>query len=334
MHNITLIKGDGIGPEIADVCIDVFKALGVPVNWDIQEAGLSAYERVGELLPDNVLESIKKNKVALKGPLTTPIGEGFRSVNVALRKTFDLYANIRPIHNISNLETKFDNVDFIIFRENTEDIYAGVEHQISDDEAHSVKIITRLKSERIIRKAFDYALDNNIDKVTVVTKANIMKLTDGLFLKVAREVALDYPSIKLDEILIDNMCMQLVMRPEQYNVIVTSNLYGDILSDLGAGLIGGLGLVAGANIGKDIAIFEAVHGTAPDIAGKGYANPIAMLLSSAMMLDYLGENNAAERLRNAIDVVLRDKTNRTRDLKGTASTSYFSEKLCEEILRL
>ena len=334
MHKVTLIKGDGIGPEISAVCVDVLDALGVAIEWDVQKAGLEAFEDVGVLVPESLLESIERNKVALKGALKTPIGKGFRSVNVALRKHFDLFANIRPIKNISNLETKFDAVDLVIFRENTEDIYAGIETQVSDDEAHSIKVITRFKTERIVKEAFDYAKLHELDKVTVVTKANIMKLSDGLFLAVARDVAKGYPGITLEEILVDNMCMQLVMKPESYRVIVTSNLYGDILSDLAAGLIGGLGLVASGNIGSHCAIFEAVHGSAPDIAGKNLANPVAMLLSCAMMLDYLQEFDCARRLRRAIDNVLADANHRTFDLGGRASTSYLGELLCQEVKRL
>ena len=334
MHKITLIKGDGIGPEISDVCVDVLDSLGVDIEWDIQEAGLEAYASVGEFIPDSLLKSIDRNRVALKGPLTTPIGSGFRSVNVALRKHFDLFANVRPIRNVSNLETKYDDVNLIIFRENTEDIYAGIEEQVSDDEAHSVKVITRFKTERIVKEAFEYARLHNLKKVTVVTKANIMKLSDGLFLRVAREVGALYHEIMLEEVLVDNMCMQLVMRPESYQVIVTSNLYGDILSDLAAGLIGGLGLVASGNIGVDCAIFEAVHGSAPDIAGKNLANPVAMLLSCAMMLDYLKEYEAAKRLRKSIDNVLSVVDNRTSDLNGSASTSCLGSMICQEVRRL
>lgn len=334
MHRITLIKGDGIGPEISDVCVDVLEALGVGIEWDVQKAGLEAYDSVGEFIPKCLLDSIDRNKVALKGPLTTPIGSGFRSVNVALRKHFDLFANVRPIRNVSNLETKFEGVDLVIFRENTEDIYAGIEEQVSEDEAHSVKVITRFKTERIVREAFEYAKLHNFKKVTVVTKANIMKLSDGLFLRVAREVASLYPGIILEEVLVDNMCMQLVMRPKSYGVIVTSNLYGDILSDLAAGLIGGLGLVASGNIGADCAIFEAVHGSAPDIAGKNLANPVAMLLSCAMMLDHLKEYDAALKLRKAIDNVLSVVDNRTSDLNGSASTSYLGNMISQEVRRL
>lgn len=331
MHNITLIKGDGIGPEITDVCLAAFEALNLEINWDMKEAGLSAIDKGLEILGEDVLSSISKNKVCLKAPLTTPIGEGFRSVNVGLRKHFDLYANIRPIKSFPYIKTKFDNVDLIIFRENTEDLYAGIEKEVSDTEAHSIKIITYDKSRRIGLEAFKYAAKNKIDKVTVVTKANIMKLSDGLFLRAIRDVQKEYPQIELEEVLIDNMCMQLVMYPEKYNVIVTSNLYGDILSDLAAGLVGGLGLITGVNIGQDIALFEAVHGTAPDIAGKDLANPSALLFASVSMLRHLNENEKADILEKSIHEVLSDPRYFTKDLGGSAKTSDYEKKLCEVI---
>ena len=330
-HNITLIKGDGIGPEISEVCVEAIKALGLNVVWDEKLAGVAALEKGQELLSDEVLNSIENNKVCLKAPLTTPIGEGFRSVNVSLRKHFDLYANIRPIQSIESIETKFEDIDLIIFRENTEDIYMGLEKQISETEAHSIKVITKEKTERIARAAFDYAKEHQKEKVTVVTKANIMKLSDGLFLRTVREVKEAYPHIELEEVLVDNMAMQLVMNPNQYGIIVTSNLYGDILSDLAAGLVGGLGLIAGANIGKEIAIFEAVHGTAPDIAGKDLANPVALLNACVMMLEHIKEFESAKVLDISIKKVLEDPQNFTRDLGGSASTSDFKEKLIQEI---
>ena len=330
-HKITLIKGDGIGPEITDVCVDVLEALDVNIKWDIQLAGIAALEKDEELLSDAVLESIKENRVCLKAPLTTPIGEGFRSVNVSLRKHFDLFANIRPIKSFEGIKTKFEDVDLIIFRENTEDLYAGVEEQISPTEAHSIKIITKEKTERIVKSAFDYAKVHGERKVTVVTKANIMKLSDGLFLKTAREVQKDYPEIELEEILVDNMAMQLVMAPQKYRVIVTSNLYGDILSDLAAGLIGGLGLIAGANIGQDVAIFEAVHGTAPDIAGQNKANPTALLSAVVMMLEHIGEAKKATLLQKSIEKVYENPTNFTFDLGGSATTHDFKQSLIQEI---
>lgn len=330
-HNITLIKGDGIGPEISNVCVEALDALGLNIKWDEKLAGIAALEAKQELLSEDVLSSIKTNKVCLKAPLTTPIGEGFRSVNVSLRKHFDLYANIRPIKSIDSIKTKFEDIDLIIFRENTEDIYMGLENQISDTEAHSIKVITKEKTERIAKEAFEYALMHDYPKVTVVTKANIMKLSDGLFLKTVREVKKDYPNIELEEVLVDNMAMQLVMHPNQYGVIVTSNLYGDILSDLAAGLVGGLGLIAGANIGEEVAIFEAVHGTAPDIAGKDLANPTALLNATVMMLEHIGENEKALILDKSIKNVLKDKDNFTKDLGGSASTTHFKKKLIQEI---
>ncbi len=330
-HKITLIQGDGIGPEISDVCVGALKALNLNVHFDIQEAGVSALDKGLPLLSDDVLKSIQTNKICLKAPLTTPIGKGFRSVNVALRKHFDLYANIRPIKSIDTIKTRFEHVDLIIFRENTEDIYAGIEKQISETEAHSIKIITKEKTERIVRKAFEYAKEHKVNIVTVVTKANIMKLSDGLFLDTARLVQKDYPDIYLEEILVDNMCMQLVMYPEKYNVIVTSNLYGDILSDLAAGLVGGLGLIAGANIGEDVAIFEAVHGTAPDIAGEDKANPTALLNACVMMLEHMNETEKANILEQSIFKVLEDPKNFTQDLGGTAKTSDYKKRLIQEI---
>lgn len=329
--NITLIPGDGIGPEITKSVQDVFQALNLDIQWDIVNAGEKVYEETGELIPDSVYQSIEKNKIVLKGPIATPIGTGFRSINVTLRKKYNLYANVRPVQNLGTVPSVFENIDLILFRENTEDLYAGVEEQISKDEAHSIKIITRSASERIIREAFDYALKNKRDSVTVVTKANIMKLTDGLFLEVAREVAKEYPTVLFKEILVDNMAMQLVINPKQFDVIVTENLYGDILSDLMAGLIGGLGLVPGANIGDDVAIFEAVHGSAPDIAGKGIANPTAILLSACQLLNHINETEAANRLRQAIDTVLSDQSNYTADLGGNTSTKDFTQAIIEAL---
>lgn len=329
--NITLIPGDGIGPEITNSVQDVFQALNLDIQWDIVNAGEKVYEETGELIPDSVYQSIEKNKIVLKGPIATPIGTGFRSINVTLRKKYNLYANVRPVQNLGTVPSVFENIDLILFRENTEDLYTGVEEQISKDEAHSIKIITRSASERIIREAFDYALKNKRDSVTVVTKANIMKLTDGLFLEVAREVAKEYPTVLFKEILVDNMAMQLVINPKQFDVIVTENLYGDILSDLMAGLIGGLGLVPGANIGDDVAIFEAVHGSAPDIAGKGIANPTAILLSACQLLNHINETDAANRLRQAIDAVLSDENNYTADLGGNTSTKDFTQAIIKAL---
>lgn len=328
---VTLIPGDGIGHEISKSLVDIFEAANAGIEWEEVNAGLEVYEETGELIPGAVFESIEKNKIAIKGPTTTPIGTGHRSANVQLRRKYDLYANIRPIKNIGTVPHIFDDLDLVLFRENTEDLYAGVEEKISDDEMHSIKIITRQGSQRICKAAFDYAKEHNYPHVTVVTKANIMKLTDGLFLEVAREVAKDYPGIELKEVLVDNMAMQLVINPKQYGVIVTQNLYGDILSDLMAGLIGGLGLVPGANIGDDIAIFEAVHGSAPDIAGQNKANPTALILSGCMLLDHIGKGDVADNIRKALNTALSAEANYTVDLGGTASTEGFTQAVIEAL---
>lgn len=328
---VTLIKGDGIGPEISQAMKEVVGALDLDLEFEEINAGLSVFEKEGTYIPEALYESINKNKIAIKGPITTPIGHGFRSINVELRKKFDLYANIRPIKAPGPLELKFDGVDMVIFRENTEDLYAGVEERISDNEAHSIKIITRDKSERIIRAAFDYAQAQNRKKVSVVTKANIMKLTDGLFLDVARDVAKAYPDIEMEEILVDNTAMQMVMHPERFDVLVTENLYGDILSDLGAGLVGGLGLMPGVNKGKEIAIYESIHGSAPDISGQNLANPIAMLLSLCLMLDDIGENAKAKMIRDAIYKTLSDKANYTKDLGGSATTKEITQAIIDNL---
>lgn len=295
MKTITLIPGDGIGPEISDAVTKIIDAAGVKINWEIQSAGADVAEAEGTPLPDRVIDSIKKNKIALKAPVTTPIGKGFRSVNVALRKSLDLYACLRPAKNIPGIKTRFDNVDLIVVRENTEDLYAGIERQIDENKAESIKIITREASERIADYAFDYAVKNNRKKVTAVSKANICKLSDGLFLEAARAVAKKYPQIEYNEILVDNLCMQLVINPSKFDVLVLPNLYGDIVSDLTSGLIGGLGVAQGANIGKDCAVFEPVHGSAPDIKGQNKANPTALLLSACMMLDYIGEKDSSQK---------------------------------------
>ena len=331
---VTMIPGDGIGQEIAKSTMDVINASGAKIDWEIVQAGEAVYNETGKLIPDEVFKSLETNKVGIKGPITTPIGTGFRSANVALRKKYDLFTNIRPIQSIGKLDTKFENLDLILFRENTEDLYAGVEKKVSEDEMHSIKIITRHGSERIIRKAFDYAKNNNRKHVTVVTKANIMKLTDGLLLEIAREIAKEYPDIPLHEILVDNMAMQLVIDPNQFDVIVTQNLYGDILSDLMAGLIGGLGIIPGANIGDNLAIFEAVHGSASDIAGKDLANPTALILSGCMMLEYINELEAADIIRKALDKVLSQPGNFTTDLGGNTSTKEFTSILIHQIKTL
>lgn len=334
MIEITVIPGDGIGPEIMKSVIKIVDTLDLAIKWDVVNAGLFTYKDCGESLPDSVIESIEKTKIILKGPITTPIGEGFKSINVKLRSKYDLYANIRPIKNIGLIKSRYSNVDLTIFRENTEDLYLGIEEKISENECHSLKIITKKASLRIAYKAFEYAKLHNKTKVTVVTKANIMKLTDGLFLSTVREVSKKFPDIQLEEILIDNMCMQLVLNPSRYEVIVTSNLYGDILSDLCAGLVGGLGLAPSANIGNETALFEAVHGSAPDIAGSDLANPTALILSAAMMLDYIGENTSAKKIYNAINDVLCYPENFTHDLGGNLSTTKFTDKVISYILSL
>lgn len=332
MRKVTLIPGDGIGPEITESMKKVLKAAGADVEFEEVNAGEKVFEKEGHYIPQEVFDSIEKNKIGLKGPITTPIGHGFRSINVELRKKYDLYANIRPIKSPGPLDLKFDDVDFVLFRENTEDLYAGIEEKISEDEAHSIKVITREKSLRIVKAAFEYARLENRKKVTVVTKANIMKLTDGLFLTCAREIAKDYQDIEFQEILVDNMAMQLVINPGQFDVVVTENLYGDILSDLGAGLVGGLGLMPGANKGEDIAIYESIHGSAPDIAGKNLANPTAMILSACLMLDDLGQEDVADRIRKAIYISLSYKNNYTKDLAGDNTCSQYTEKIIENLV--
>ena len=329
MHNITLIKGDGIGPEISDAVRRIIKSAGVEINWDIQTAGADVIEAEGVPLPDRVLESVKRNKVALKSPVTTPIGKGFRSVNVQLRKELDLYANLRPCYNLPEVKTRYDGVDIVVVRENTEDLYAGIERQVDEDTAESIKRITRFASERIAKFAFDYAIKNNRKFVTVVTKANICKLSDGLFLESARKVADNY-NIPLKEILVDNCCMQLVQNPNQFDVLLLPNLYGDIVSDLCAGLIGGLGVAQGANIGKEYAVFEPVHGSAPDIAGQNKANPTAMLMSALEMLNYIGENEASQRIKNALFKTLSSDI-KTADLGGSYGCKEFTDAIIERL---
>ena len=329
MHNITLIKGDGIGPEISDAVLKIIKSAGVDINWDIQTAGADVIETDGVPLPQRVLDSVKKNKIALKSPVTTPIGKGFRSVNVQLRKELDLYSNLRPCYNLPGVLTRYDGVDIVVVRENTEDLYAGIERQIDEDTAESIKRITRSASERIAKFAFDYAVKNNRKLVTVVTKANICKLSDGLFLESARKVAENY-DIPLKEILVDNCCMQLVQNPNQFDVLLLPNLYGDIVSDLCAGLIGGLGVAQGANIGTDYAVFEPVHGSAPDIAGQNKANPTAMLMSAIEMLNYVGEKETGNRIKSALFKTLADGI-KTADLGGTASCSDFTNAIISRL---
>lgn len=330
MRRITLINGDGIGPEISDSVVKIIESAGLKIDWDLQTAGADVIDEEGTPLPERVLNSIKQNKVALKAPVTTPIGKGFRSVNVQLRKDLDLYANLRPCKNLPNVKTRFENVDIVVVRENTEDLYAGIERQVDGDTAESIKIITRKASMRICKFAFNYAVKNNRKEVCVVTKANIMKLSDGLFLECFREVAKEYSKIATREILVDNLCMQLVQKPEQFDVLVLPNLYGDIVSDLCAGLIGGLGVAQGANIGLDYAVFEPVHGSAPDIKGQNKANPTALLLSAVEMLKYIGENVYAEKIEKALFKTL-EQGECTGDLGGTLSTTEFTEVVIKNL---
>ena len=332
MKKITLIPGDGIGYEISESLVKIFDAAKVPVEFETENAGSDVYEKTGELIPESLYESVERNKIAIKGPITTPIGKGFRSINVYLRKKYDLYTNFRPSRNLPGIETRYDNIDLAIFRENTEGIYIGEEKYENEEKtsAIAVKRITRKGSERIIRGAFEYAKNNGISKVTVVHKANILKFTDGMFLDIAREISKEYENIELEELIIDNMCMQLVTNPERFKVIVTMNLYGDILSDLVAGLVGGLGVAPGANIGDDIAIFEAVHGSAPDIAGQNKANPLALLLSSIEMLKYLKLDDFAKNIERAILKTLTDGY-KTADLGGNATTTEFTDKIIENL---
>lgn len=331
MYNITLIPGDGIGPEVAYTTKKIIEATGIKINWDIVNAGKTSYEENGVLVPDCVYKSIEKNKIVLKGPITTPIASGFRSINVMLRKKYDLYSNIRPVKSFKGLNSPFKNVDITIFRENTEGLYVGIEEKISENECHAKKIITKKGSRRIIYAAFEYAKKNNKKKVTVAHKANILKFTDGMFLSEARKISLEFPNIEFEEMIIDNMCMQLVSNPSQFEVIVTMNLYGDIISDLCAGLVGGLGMVPGANIGKNIGVFEAVHGSAPDIAGANIANPTALILSGIMMLDYIGEVDRAKLIFNALQEIIENDLGKTKDLGGSLSTDEFAEKIIELI---
>jgi isocitrate dehydrogenase (NAD+) len=330
-HAVTLIPGDGIGPEVTAAVVRILDAAGVPIDWHRHDAGITAFDATGEALPAVLLESIRSNRVALKGPVTTPIGEGFTSVNVGLRKALDLYANVRPVTNLTGVQSRFAHVDLVIVRENTEDLYAGLEHEVVPGVVESLKIITEKASTRIAEFAFEHAERRGRRTVTAIHKANIMKLGDGLFLASARAVAARHPAIAYDERIVDAACMHLVMRPEQFDVLLLPNLYGDIVSDLCAGLVGGLGVVPGANIGREAAVFEAVHGSAPDIAGRNVANPTALLLSALMMLDHLGESAAAGRIRAALDRVLADGRIRTRDLGGTASTTAFADAVAAAV---
>src|SRR5690349_13954346 len=331
-HRVTLIPGDGIGPELAEATRRVLDASGVAFEWEVVDAGEGVMAEFGTPLPEHVLESITRNKVALKGPITTPVGEGFRSVNVTLRQVLGLYANLRPARSIKGLETRYEDVDLVIVRENTEDLYAGIEHRVGRDAAESIKVITREASERIARFAFDYAVANGRRKVTAVHKANIMKLSDGLFLESCRTVAAQYDGrIEFEDRIVDNMCMQLVQKPDLYDVLVLPNLYGDIVSDLCAGLVGGLGVAPGANIGTEAAVFEPVHGSAPKYAGQNKANPTALILSGVLMLRHLGEQAAAERVEAALRAVIADGRRTTSDLGGAAGTSEFADAVVETL---
>ncbi len=330
MNQITLINGDGIGPEISDAVVKIIEASGLKINWDVQSAGADVVDTEGSPLPQRVIDSVKRNKVALKAPVTTPIGKGFRSVNVQLRKSLDLYANVRPCKNLPDIKTKFSHVDIVVVRENTEDLYAGLERKVDENTAESIKLITRGASERICRFAFEYALKNNRHEVCVVTKANIMKVSDGLFLDCFRNVSKDYHDINTREILVDNLCMQLVQNPSQFDVLVLPNLYGDIVSDLCAGLIGGLGVAQGANIGDEYAVFEPVHGSAPDIQGQNKANPTALLLSAIEMLKYINKKDYAFKIKNALYKTF-EQSKFTVDLGGNLSTTEFTNAIIQNL---
>lgn len=326
-YHVTLIPGDGSGPEVIAAAKKVVDATGVDIQWEVAEAGAAMIEKYGTPLPDETIESIRKTRVALKGPITTPVGTGFRSVNVALRKTFDLYANVRPAKTYPGVITKFENIDIVIVRENTEDLYAGIERMVDENTAESIKLFTRKGCERIIRYAFEYAVREGRKKVTAVHKANIMKCTDGMFLDIAREIAKEYPQVQFNDSIVDAMCMRLVMHPEDYDVLVCPNLYGDIVSDLCAGLVGGLGLTPSANIGVDGAIFEPIHGSAPDIAGQHKINPTAAILSASLMLAHLGEGKVAANIEKAVEAVIGERKVLTVDMGGTASTEEFADAI-------
>lgn len=330
-HNITLIEGDGIGPEVISSVVKIIEATGVNINWDILEVGGNTIKTYGKPLPEYVIESIKKNKVALKGPVTTPIGQGFRSINVELRQSLNLFANIRPIKSYDGVDSIHKNVDFVIVRENTEDLYGGIEHMVGEDAAESIKIITRKASERICRYAFEFARKNHRKKVTLTHKANIMKLSDGLFLECGRKISKEYTDIEFEDVIIDAMCMKLVQSPENYDVIVAPNFYGDILSDLSAGLIGGLGLAPGSNIGEEISVFEPVHGSAPDIQGKNIANPTSAILSGIMMLKHIGEYDAAIKIEKSLAKSLENKETTTIDLGGNLGTKEFTKEIIKNL---
>ena len=324
-YKVTLIPGDGSGPEVIAAAKRVVEATGVAIEWEQAEAGAAMIEKYGTPLPDETIESIRRNGVALKGPVTTPVGTGFRSVNVAMRKIFDLYANVRPAKTYPGVISRYDNIDLVVVRENTEDLYAGIEHMVGEDAAESIKLITRKGCERIIRYAFDFAVREGRKKVTAVHKANIMKCTDGMFLDIARQIAKEYPQIEFNDSIVDAMCMRLVMHPEDYDVLVCPNLYGDIVSDLCAGLVGGRGLTPSANIGVSGAIFEPIHGSAPDIAGQHKINPTAAILSASLMLAHLGEAKAAADIEQAVTKVISEGKTLTQDMGDTASTEEFAD---------
>jgi isocitrate dehydrogenase (NAD+) len=326
-HKLTLIPGDGIGPEVTGAAISVMRAAGVQFEWDSFVVGAEALSRFGDPLPQDLIESIRRNKIALKGPVITPVGTGFVSANVRLRKALDLYANLRPIKSLKGVKSRYEDVDLIVVRENTEDLYSGLEHEVVPGVVESLKIITDRASRRIAHFAFEYARREGRKKVTAIHKANIMKMSDGLFLNCFREVARDYPEIEANDLIVDNACMQMVMDPNQFDVLLMENLYGDIMSDLGAGLVGGLGIVPGANIGEEVAVFEAVHGSAPNIAGRGIANPTALIQTAVLMLKHLGEREAADRIQQALVKILAEGQFLTRDLGGNAMTMEFTEAI-------
>lgn len=331
MYRATLIPGDGIGPEVTNAAIKVIEAAGVEIQWETRHMGQTALDRFDNPLPEDTIRSIENNKIALKGPVTTQIGRGFRSVNVGLRQQLNLYANIRPIRSFDGVKSRYNNVDLVIFRENTEDLYMGIEHMVGKDAAESIKLITRSASERIASFAFNYAVKEKRRKVTCVHKANIMQLTDGLFLSSVRHIASKYPDIKYEEMTAENLCMKLVMHPEEFDVLVLPNLYGDMVAELSAGLVGGLGVVPGANIGAESAVYEATHGTAPDLVGKGTANPTACILSGVMLLRRLGEKTAADNIYNSVIKVLREGKHITPDIGGAASTDEMVKAIIDNI---
>ncbi|MFZ5981235.1 MAG: isocitrate/isopropylmalate dehydrogenase family protein [Candidatus Zixiibacteriota bacterium] len=330
-HKVTLIPGDGIGPEVTEAAVKVIEAAGVDIEWDRHDAGITAIQQHGVSVPDALMESIKENKVALKGPITTLVGKGFKSANVTLRQKLDLYVNLRPVKTLGGVASRYDKVDLIIVRENTEDLYTGIESVISPGVTSATKVITERASNRVIRWAFEYARANNRKKITLVHKANIMKISDGLFLRIFEEVAKEYPDIEAEDKIVDALAMNLVLDPTKFDVLVLGNLFGDIVSDLAAGLVGGLGVVPGANIGDEYAVFEAVHGTAPDIAGKNLANPTALIFSSLLMLRHLSEHGAADRIWKAIVLTLAMGRHLTGDLGGKCTTTEFTDELIKEI---